>query len=174
MRVWQVMIFWDLQGHLSITVREVYIICCYLSVSRNIFRIYKVQKTKNAISPKNHACEVTSDFMSPSAAPSTCAAYCKFQSTSSTEGREEASGDKHLAAMDITMDRDSCEQVARTIGSSTWSASSFSLSDVICNLGISLLASFSYTLFVQTALWVSTCKTKATEVSSGSYNRGWI
>jgi hypothetical protein len=113
---------------------EVYI-SCYEGGTRNKIRISWSSGPKLQIFPMNHACEVTSDFRSPSAAPWTWAAYCKFQSTSSTEGRKEASGDKHLAAMEITRDRDSCKLVASTIGSNTWSASSLSVSDVICKIG---------------------------------------
>ncbi|VAH94359.1 unnamed protein product [Triticum turgidum subsp. durum] len=52
------------------------------------------------------ACEETSDLRSPSAVPWTCAAYCRFQRTSSMEGRVEDSTDRHLIVMETTIDID--------------------------------------------------------------------
>lgn len=49
----------------------------------------------------------------------TWAAYCKFQRTSSKEGRVDDSGEMQLIVKDIAMESDSCEQDASTIGSTT-------------------------------------------------------
>lgn len=64
-----------------------------------------------------HYGEIASDFWSVSAVAWTWAAYCRFQRTSSNEGRLDDSGDMHLFVMDITIDKDSLELVASTIGS---------------------------------------------------------
>lgn len=58
-----------------------------------------------------------SDFCSASAEAWTWAAYCKFHSTSSNEGRHATSIDMHFFVMDITLDNDSWELVVKTTGS---------------------------------------------------------
>lgn len=64
-----------------------------------------------------HDNEVASDLWSVSAVAWTWAAYCRFQRTSSNEGRLCDSGDMHLLVIDITIDRDSWELVVSTAGS---------------------------------------------------------
>lgn len=66
----------------------------------------------------NYYCEdAASDLWSESAEAWSWAAYCKFQSTSSNEGRIDGSGDMHLLVIEITVDSDSCEHVVNTTGS---------------------------------------------------------
>lgn len=65
----------------------------------------------------NYVWDAPSDFWSASAVAWTWAAYCRFQSTSSNEGRVDGSGETHLLVIDTTIDNDSCEDVVSTIGS---------------------------------------------------------
>jgi len=74
--------------------------------------------------------EPISNLWSPSAVAWTWAAYCRFQSTSSMEGLADDCGDKHLFIMEITIDRDSWEQVLKMIGSMMPFLSSWLLSDL--------------------------------------------
>ncbi|KAL3611907.1 hypothetical protein D5086_002927 [Populus alba] len=58
--------------------------------------------------------DVESDYWSASAMAWTWAAYCKFQRTSSKDGRVDGSGDMHLLVMETKIDNeDSCEQVVK-------------------------------------------------------------
>ena len=65
----------------------------------------------------NHWGDAAANLWSPLTVPWIWAAYCKFQSTSSIEGRLHDSREIHLLIMESTIDSDSCEQVACTIGS---------------------------------------------------------
>lgn len=58
-----------------------------------------------------------SNLWSPSVVAWICAAYCKFQRTSSKDGRFDELRDMHLLVMETTTDKDSCEQDASTFGS---------------------------------------------------------
>lgn len=80
----------------------------------------------------NQVCEPTSDLWSRSAVAWSCEAYCKFQSTSSTEGRDEDSRDKHLLVSETTVDRDSWDEVPMTMGSMMRFCSSWLLKDMAC------------------------------------------
>lgn len=57
------------------------------------------------------------DLRSPSVVAWIWAAYCKFQRTSSKEGRVDESWFMHLSIMVITIDNDSWELLASTTGS---------------------------------------------------------
>lgn len=59
-------------------------------------------------------------------------AYCKFQRTSSIDGRLHDSVDIHLLVIEITIDRDSLQQVACTTGSTICFHSSWLLKEA-CN-----------------------------------------
>lgn len=80
-----------------------------LQISGGFFRAAHYLQTCNY--------DVASDLWSASAVAWTWAAYCKFQRTSSKEGRDDGSRDMHLLVIDITIDNDSCEQVLKTTGS---------------------------------------------------------
>lgn len=77
-----------------------------------------------------YACDMTSDLWSPSAVACTWAAYCKFQRTSSIDGRDDSSEDIHLLAIDITIDNDSRAEVVSTTGSTMRFRPSRLLNDV--------------------------------------------
>lgn len=78
-----------------------------------------------------HACEVASDRWSLSAVACTWAAYCRFQRTSSIEGRRDDSEDKHLSVMEMTSDRGSSAAVPSTAGSIICFRPSCLLNDVL-------------------------------------------
>jgi hypothetical protein len=71
----------------------------------------------------------THRWCSPSAVPWTWTAYCKFQRMSSNDGRLHDSEHMHLFVMVTTIDRDSCEHVARTIGLNNFWRPSWLLQD---------------------------------------------
>lgn len=79
-----------------------------------------------------HVCEADSDFWSPSAVACTWAAYCKFQRTSSMDGRADGSDDIHLLVREITIDKESWAQVVSTIGSTMRVRPSWLLNDEAC------------------------------------------